>query len=178
MTSRIGWMRDSTSVDRTRRPSVTSRSTLRDGAAVVGAILLGVTALATPAWTDPIVVVGGDPFNPFAFLDARSANTAGVSPGARVTVGVDVTPNPRFNGDLGTAVTAVQGALALPLVYLDSPALPNQFANSTACPPPCGLLAPPPPALQGNWQLHDHQRQQPEQSPGRVYTRPRGDHGA
>jgi hypothetical protein len=117
-------------------------------AVTVSAVMMLSATLPLVASADPITVISN-----FNFLDVRSENTAGLTPGARVSFGVNATPNPRFNGDLGTTVIGTQGPLSLTLLYLDSPALPNQWFTSTACPPPCGTDSPPPVGLQGAWQL-------------------------
>ena len=103
---------------------------------------------------DPGLAVTIEASGSFNFLDVRSPNTAGLATGSRVSFGLtNVTPNPRSHGDFGTTVTATQGALTVPLTYIDSPASPNQFFGSTSCPSPCGVSAPPPPSLQGAWQF-------------------------
>jgi hypothetical protein len=131
-----------------KRLEVTPMRQLFAGLAVAAA-LVGFLGANAPTSADSITVL-----RTFNFLDVRADNTAGLAPGARVSFGADVTPNPRFNGDTGTVVSATQGSITVPsLLYLDSPALPDEYFASVPCPSPCGNLAPPPAELQGAWQL-------------------------
>ncbi len=92
-------------------------------------------------------------FGTFHFRSLITPNTLGVLSGDTLTLGGDFTPNPR-TGDGATTVKASQGTapctcgtVACPAVlnvpYLDSPALPNEYATIL---PYC-------PDLAGSWTL-------------------------
>jgi hypothetical protein len=94
-------------------------------------ILITVALLGTswpgPAWAaDPIQFF----FTPYHMRDNVSANSIGRTPGDRLLFGANVRPNPRCCNDPATTVTASQLGTAVPLLYLDSPAVPDEFSGT------------------------------------------------
>jgi hypothetical protein len=141
-------------------------------------VLFGIVPPIT-VHADPITVLGT-----FNFLDVRSPNTAGLAIGSRNSFGLDVTPNPR-TGDPMTSMSVTRTLSEftpnppLTLVYLDSPALPNQYALSFPCGTtndPCRAegLGPPPSWLQGPWRFTITNPNSPN-SPVVVDTAPLGE---
>jgi hypothetical protein len=89
------------------------------------AAALGSVAAMNPAWSTPITLSG-----PFAFLDNRSSNDAGVTTGVRDQFGVtSVTPN----GSAGTSATAMlPGFSPFTLPNLNEGIDANLFTTSLA----------------------------------------------
>jgi hypothetical protein len=76
-------------------------------------------------------IVGGfTVIDTFKFVEDRQSNDAGVGIGTADLVGIDVTPVGCQANCTGPATTvrATQGAFAVPVPYLFSPAVPNEFA--------------------------------------------------
>jgi hypothetical protein len=107
------------------------------------AAVLLITILIGGQWTseaaDPIQFL----FTPYHMRDNVSANSIGRTPGDRLLFGADVRPNPRCCNDFGTTVTASQGSVAVMLLYLDSPASPDEFSSAV----------PYDPGLTGSWTM-------------------------
>ena len=78
--------------------------------------------------------------NVFHFRDLRSANSVNITPGDRLTVGADATPNGDNNGDgfadsdgvsPPTTGTATQDGVVRSLRFVGSTINPNTFARAT-----------------------------------------------
>jgi hypothetical protein len=93
---------------------------------IVGA-LLSIQWPGSAAWAaDPLQFF----FTPYHMRDNVSANSIGRTPGDRLLFGANVRPNPRCCNDPATTVTASQLGSAVSLLYLDSPAVPDEFSGT------------------------------------------------
>jgi hypothetical protein len=88
--------------------------------------LLAIQAPASVWAADPIEFL----FTPYHMRDNVSANSVGRVPGDRLLFGADVRPNPRCCDDSATTVTASRGGTSVSLLYLDSPASPDEFSGT------------------------------------------------